>query len=615
MSKKKFSRYKQITDVQRNALHDERPIVVLEEQINSFIGPRDNLPFFRKEIAKFRKTVEGWCSAPEFIYAFMKHCNEPKKRIAKRAYEASHSQFKNGFAKFLNQEKFTAFSISDFDAAFIKKYIFWLKTYNVSERVGVLSPNTQRKYYGILVNLLNIMRESKSAAHFFSDSLSFPDNPFVRAHAATKQTETVDDFIWKRIILACRQDVREIYDSVLSGWELLDGEEILPDDTARGRGRYAYRGAALWRIKHLFPTLIPKPSDMKIIDRDLKDSILYIHKQDSITRPFYPLVKDIVPFILLQAIYSLANTGGLRSMKWEQISEIDVLGVRRVLYSIEKERGTSYGRSFVVQSDDIFSPFRLHEFIKRWTSKIRLLAKNFEDNVYIFVAQSRRIRAFHSSADTGVDSDSSWNSAMKQFMKRHSLPHFTLKVIRNTGLDVIRELTNDDMRAVQGAGGQTSIGVLELHYDGSAAKRRRQEDLVGVMTLQERRIRSGGRIDPRFSPKSEDIFAATPGWGCNDIYNSPIPGQTEGTPCAAFGRCPACPLTYLNNSSSYSLARVLQLAEEIRKAQTYLDARRWSEAYEPVLKALVDRWIPSFDNKEVRDGAAKIVLNSIGRLD
>lgn len=615
MKKKSVGRYKQLTDVQRNALHGELPSVVLEEQINSFVGPKDNLLFFKKEIAKFRNTVEGWRSAPEFLYAFMKYCNETEKRMAKRAYELCHSQFKNGFAKFLIHEKCTNLSISDFDSDFIKKYILWLKTYNVSERVGVLNQNTQRRYYGILVNLLNILRQSKSMKHLFSDSLYFPDNPFVRAHASTKKTETFDDFIWRKIIIACRNDVKEIYDSVISGWKLLDGEEILPNDTARGRGRYAHRGAALWRIKNLFPILIPKPSEIGTIDRDLKDSILYIHKQNSITSPFYPLAKDILPFILLQAIYSLANTGGLRSMKWEQIAETDVLGIRRVLYSIEKERGISYGRSFVVQPDDIFSPLHLHEFIRRWTSKIRPLSGNFKDNVYIFVAQSRCIRAFHSSADTGVDSDSSWNSAMKQFMKRHSLPHFTLKNIRNTGLDVIRELTDDDMRAVQSAGGQRSIGVLEMHYDGSAAKKRRQEDLVGVMTLQERYIRSDGRIDPRLSPKSEDIFAATPGWGCNDIYNSPIPGQAEGTLCAAFGRCPACPLTYLDNSSSYSLARVLQLAEEIRKAQTYLDARRWAEAYEPALKSLVVKWIPSFVDKEVREKAAKIVLNSIGRLD
>ncbi len=617
MIKKKRSRYAQLTDVQRKVLHDETQIVIIAEQLDSYTGPAANLPFFQAAMASFRTTVAHWNSGPQFVHAFLLHSNELSKRGSKRGFETYHSQFKNGFAKFVALERLENAPLAMFDYAMINRFVFWLKKAAVNQGSNkALSANTQRKYYSLLKAFLEILRKSKHTKMLISNSLAFPDNPFPDADKSTKKTETLDDYNWKRLIIACRDDIAEVVESVLSGWRLLEGDEIHPDDAACGRGRrYASRGAALWRVKELFPILIPNLTEMRKIDCDLSAAVEDIHRQQSITRPFYPLVKDILPFILLHAIYTVANPSGLRALKWAHMKEVDVMGIRRILYTFEKGRASSYQRSFAVHPENMFSPMWLHDFIEKWTSSIRRLAGPFENNVYIFVTQSRIVRSFDSATDTGRDSDSSWNFAMKQFLRKHALPHLTLKVIRNTGLDVIRVLTDDDMRAIQAAGGQASAATVELHYNGAAAKRRREESLGAVSSTQERMIRSAGRIDPRHSPRSEDILAATPGWGCNDPYSSPIPGQTHGTLCAAFGSCPACPLTYLNNSSSYVLVRVLQLTEEVRKAQTYLDAQRWTSAYTPVLKALLSKWIPSFVDSNVRDGAAKLVLGPIGRLE
>lgn len=554
MTKKKISRYAQLTDVQRKVLHDERQIVIVAEQLESYTGPAANLPFFQTAMASFRTTVASWNSGPQFVHAFLLHSNVPSKRKSKRGFETYLSQFKNGFAKFVAHERLEDAPLVMIDYAMINRFVIWLKKTAVVQGSGKpLHANTQRKHYSLLKALLEILRKSKHTKMLINVGLAFPDNPFPDANRSTKKTETLDDYDWRRLIIACKDDITEIVESVLSGWQLLEGDEILPDDTARGRGRYKLRGAALWRVKELFPEMIPELPELRDIDGDLSAALQYFHRQQSITRPFYPLVKDILPFILLHAIYTLANAGCLHSLKWSHMEEKEVIGIRRILYTFEKGRASSYQRSFAIQPENMFSPLWLHDFIKKWTSSIRSSAGPFKNNVYIFVTQTRIVRSFASATDTGRDSDSSWNSAMKQFLKRHGLPHLTLKVIRNTGLDAIRVLTDDDMRAIQAAGGQASAATVELHYNGAAAKSRREESLVAVMSTQERMIRSAGRIDPRHSPRSEDNLAATPGWGCNDPYSSPIPGQAQGTLCAAFGSCPACPLTYLNNSSSYTL--------------------------------------------------------------
>lgn len=619
MSRGKPSRYAQLSDGQRRAIRGDDATLIIHDALNSYVGPADNLAFFQRAVRDFQDTVRNWATADKWTLAFVAQCNLPDKNSA-RLFETWHSQFKNGFAKFIYETRREAWSLHQFDSALLDEFINWLKKYTPKPRSGgapkLSSPNTQRKYYGLLCSLLKELIKHKATKDLVAPSLVFPNNPFVGAHDATKQTDILDDHVWHQLNGACREDIEKIRGQVEAGWAILASGAVAPDEDARGRGKYRDFGAALTAAAAYPGVLLPALSEIREANRPLGDALTYIHRFENISMPFYPSVETILPFVLLMAIYSQANTGPLRSLKWRQVEIVEVLERPRVRYRFEKNRGVhQYDRSYALDEHDAFSPYELHAFLKKWTKNIRPLAGKYADNVYIFVTNERQVRAFLSSEDSGTDSDSSWNNAMRQFCKRHGLPAISIGILRNTGLDIVRDVSNDDIRAVQAAGGQKARGTIQRHYDGSGAKRRRHESLSEGMLAQERFYTTGGRRDIRGEPDDIDIGAATPGWGCHDPFDSPIPGEVKGRLCQGFGRCPACEMGKLDTTSGYALARVLQLAEEVAKAQSYLEAPRWHAAFEDVSKKLREKWIPSFVDPAVIEAASRLNLGPIGRLE
>jgi hypothetical protein len=259
----------------------------------------------------------------------------------------------------------------------------------------------------------------------------------------------------------------------------------------------------------------------------------------------------------------------------------------------------------------------LLEFLEEWTQGIRELAlPEYARHVFIFVSTNKdKVRGFNTAQSAGRSSDSSFSFATTKFLERHGLSRITSKVIRVTGLDEVREQSDEDPRAVKTAAGHKSSAMGDTAYSTTKDKRRNQERLAGPMATQNRWVTSDGRIDPRGRPPQADLYAATPGWHCWDPYDSPMPGEKKGALCEAFGHCPKCPLAALDSMSPYALARAMQLAEELRQAQLYLPAKRWSSAWSPALKRLVDFWIPAFTSQEVRERAKVIRIRPIGRVE
>jgi hypothetical protein len=362
--------------------------------------------------------------------------------------------------------------------------------------------------------------------------------------------------------------------------------------------------------------IVPSFDELKLANKDVRDAILYCHGLPAITRPLYPPPEDAFAFALLQAIYTHSNTGPLLSFQCDAIEEKDVLGVTRAVFNIDKNRShLRYRRSFAIQEDDPLSPQEVHKLMARWTGPIRELAGEHGGHAYLFVTKERVVRGFLTSAFDGTDSDQCWKNAAKNFAKKYGLPPISISVVRTTGLDIVREIWGDDLRAVQAAGGQLAAATIELHYEGGSAKRRRQEKLVQVMVTQERWAHSSGRPDMRGAPEAADNLAATPGWHCFDPFDSPMPGEQSGRACRAFGGCPACPLAFVDLASAYALARLIQLAEELKAARFYLPSERWEAACKDGLEALHAVWIPLFTDPEVRRAAERLELELIGEVE
>lgn len=614
MKKAKTTRYSQLSKVHRNALINETGHeLILFDAFDSFTGASNNLKYFQNSLALFKKEVSSWKDSKIYTFGFISVCNDEQSN-SKRTYETFQSQFKNGFAKFITESKRANSAIYEIDAEVIYEFEGWLKKRTIK---GVpISINTQRRYFAIVRRIFEKLISIPSTSKYVSKNILFSKNPFPRAHAHTKKTETIDDHIWDRLVAACRKEASATIDLVEDGWRILSKKEIFPDEKITNRSKYKSYSVALWELHRTFPKVIPSFPEIKNINDLLYNAVAYIHGKEKLCLPLQPSVDRLIPFVVLFAIYTLANTGSIRALKSRQAKEVEVLGSKRIVFTFEKGRSHSkYSRSFSRDDIDPLSPNRLIEFIQKWTNRIRSTSGQFSDNIFIFVSQVGTIRGFLSAVDSGTDSDSSWIWGLRQFLKRNDLPHITLRIVRTTGLDIIRDLTGDDIRAVKSAGGQKSSAVIALHYEGSASSKRRNESLSAAMHSLEPWVSTAGRNNPRGTPDDSDIIAATPGWTCLDPYDSPIAGETRGKLCNAFGRCPVCPHAMCNAKSSYSLARAIQLAEEIIRAQTYLDRERWIFAYEPSLIALRNQWIPSFIDKKIIQNAAKLNLSPIGKLE
>ncbi|RQU47864.1 hypothetical protein DF147_09555 [Burkholderia cenocepacia] len=339
------------------------------------------------------------------------------------------------------------------------------------------------------------------------------------------------------------------------------------------------------------------------------------HSVPAVTLPFYPSPEFLFPFVLLLFIYTFANAGPLFSLTGASVKEQEVMGVKRIVLDLYKERSDTYQRSFAKDENDRFSPGQLLEVIERWTRNIRGFAGPHAEHVFVFVTKERTVRGFFTGSVDGRSSDVVWNTAVKKFCKKYGLPKILLRVIRTTGLDVTRELHDDDILAVSAVAGTKAGATLEFHYESEPTKVRRQEKLLPVMIAYERWAYLDGKPDTRRTPDDTDMLAATPGWGCLDPFASPIPGEVEGRTCQAFGRCPGCELGFVDLTSPYALARAVQLADELKAARYYLDYGRWKSAYKKALLYLLKRWLPAFSSPEVVEAAKRISLSPIGRVE
>lgn len=619
MRKHKASRYAQLTDEQRKELTSVRSPVIVHPGFDSYTGPAENLQYFQAALGKFRSCVAGLASADLFEMAFVRWCNG-SNRNSKRNFETAQSQFANGFVAFLHATDRRSIPVAAMDTELINEFLNWLNG-KTDTNPKNFAPETQRRYYGLFAQLLTLLKKHPNTSTALNSALVFPKTPFSGQRGGEAQRSRIsesdkllDDGTWKRLLDACRAEIAEtitIYNAARAVWEL----EQIPPPEKHHRSPYRSLDVVWWKLNSLYPERnVPGLAELRTVNRSMANQIQHTHRYGPTVRPFQPEPDTILPFALLSAAYTFANYGPLLSLTHRQTIEKIVMDVARYTFDFIKPRGTDYLRSFAVD-DDMFSPSSLFKFLKQWTSRIRPLAGKYVDRCFIFVTNEGEVRGYSVAKDDGTDSDQTWKHALTSFLRRHQLPRITIQVIRDTGLDIVRFQNNDDIRAVQAAGGQVSKSTVERHYDGPGTKRKRTEHLAEGMTVYARWANTQGKVDHRRSGPNADIAAATPGWKCFDPFDSPIPGEVPGRICQAFGRCPACPMGFLDFKSPYALARCLQLQEETISARTYLEAQRWKDAFEPVLKVLRTRWLPAFTDKSVRDAASRLNLNPIGRLE
>ncbi|MFY4705192.1 hypothetical protein [Burkholderia glumae] len=353
----------------------------------------------------------------------------------------------------------------------INEFLNWLNG-KTDTNPKNFAPETQRRYYGLFAQLLTLLKKHPNTSTALNSALVFPKTPFSGQRGGEAQRSRIsesdkllDDGTWKRLLDACRAEIAEtitIYNAARAVWEL----EQIPPPEKHHRSPYRSLDVVWWKLNSLYPERnVPGLAELRTVNRSMANQIQHTHRYGPTVRPFQPEPDTILPFALLSAAYTFANYGPLLSLTHRQTIEKIVMDVARYTFDFIKPRGTDYLRSFAVD-DDMFSPSSLFKFLKQWTSRIRPLAGKYVDRCFIFVTNEGEVRGYSVAKDDGTDSDQTWKHALTSFLRRHQLPRITIQVIRDTGLDIVRFQNNDDIRAVQAAGGQVSKSTVERHYDG-----------------------------------------------------------------------------------------------------------------------------------------------------
>lgn len=520
-----------------------------------------------------------------------------------------------GWFEFLKSEDKRDSRLRDITTTLVNRFIKWLEQSDSAGRTR-WTVGTRQARLKALTAAINQLQATSRWADDLPTALQIRQGAWPGRARVAKPTPVVSNDVLASLYRACVTEVEATMRMVREGARLIECSRAKVPAHPAGRTDYRDLGVCLAAIDAAFPGVIPDQRGIRAVNKYLEKAVLAYHGFAEVPKYFYPQARLLVPFVLLLGLHTLANGDALLDARLDDFEYQEVLGQRRLVWKGFKARaGRRQRRSFAVdESPD--NPAELIRFLEDWTARLRAVAPpHLANHLFLFVAkwgEKKHIISFHAGP---MKSNISWSHNLAQFLRAHDLAGITLKTLRASGLDLVHDLFVGDLRAVKAAGGQRNPDVIERHYTSDAARQRNAERTGGYMQLRERWRETRGKVDPRAEPPRADLGACTPGWRCLDPFASPILGQVKGRLCCAYGACPVCPLAHVDLGSGYALARILQLQDLIKRAQTSIPAERWLRAWAPRLKAIEGRWLPAFAAAGVMAEAATLELPELPPLE
>lgn len=617
---RRATRFEQVAPEQDRVIRDGTGKLILTGRLRSWKGKKTLRAEFEKELKGFEADVNDFKCSAALIDGFVLVCNSWPANPSPRAFGNLRSQLRCGLLQFARYRGLDAKPLSAWPANVADEMVRWLRQDTNAATGKRLSANTSRKRYGDFCAMFAELGENEELAKLLPKLEPFPDNPFSGAHGDQKKTKSLGLSVLVKMLRGARQDYLDAVARVRYAQELFRKPEVLPDTSKRGRGQFCNVDAVLWYLHKRYPKRdFPSFTALKKNHRSLYWAINKFHGWRNITEYFYPLSVSLVAPIVLLAIYGHFNSEPLRLLQFKQVTKASVLGAEKVelrtVVKPGKERASKpYTRSFAIDESDLASPHSVLEFMKEWTKDIRKRAGKYRECFFIGVTNENVVKTFATAQVDARGSDSRWTHHFGEFCKRWELPEASFMELRQTSLDYVRQLTNNDIRALLAVKGGSSEATLKWSYESDAAESRHNAAIAAVQADEERYIRTKGKIHHMGAPASQDQSAATPGCKCADPYSSPVPGERQGVQCHAFGCCPGCPHGSPELGSAYSLARLLQLREALEDAKGRLPVERWAARYQKPLETLTRKWIPMFDAKTFAK-AERMTLYPIGVIE
>ncbi|WP_138468445.1 hypothetical protein [Poseidonocella sp. HB161398] len=298
---------------------------------------------------------------------------------------------------------------------------------------------------------------------------------------------------------------------------------------------------------------------------------------------------ELVPFLILLLIRLRWNVSTLTGLEWSDIREdgdiITLVPAKRRSFGAQKRQEPAGDPA------DPLSLCSILRVLREMTARARTVAPSiWKDRVFLAIALRNSNGSRIIDPDALLESKPSrGDDALSCFIENAGLDRFQPKALRPTVIDaVIRWSEKLPVGQLEARHRQQSTTIK--HYVSVETAERRRLILAEMPGQMQRWAMTDGRIDPRFLPAGSDIRSATPGFGCLDPYDSPLPGQEQGRLCRAEWHCPSCPLVILRADDARQVAYALAYAEAAARA-TELDpgtSARLLAAYDAMLRQVPD---------------------------
>jgi hypothetical protein len=532
------------------------------------------------------------------------HCLNNVKSADRRRDIAGN--LNRGLMSYLERPEAEFPTLADLDERFLHRFKAWLDD---DDRDGFLANQVSRSELLSALQLsLGQLMKSREWKTRLSPKLRLISKPYPKMSRDISHTPPLGEPEYERLYTGTAAEIGRtvaLRQAQMNAMDALDGDLV----TLTEAGASPAACAAWLDANHEHP--VPSYYDLGRTDAAYVRNVpAAVHAEAE--RILYPDLDEIVPMVLVvTAFFALNPSTAFKLRKGGHDYKISGLGdLRRLRMYPNKKRASLRQRNVLTVTDHPDNPGRVLEYLERRTERLGRARPEIASRAFArFSFETRKAVSLNTS-------DESWKEALKRFADKYKLPEFTLDQLRPTTLDLVHELSGGNIIAMQGVATHTNAQTTYTFYTSEAQRLRNREKLGELLMQMQRYALKDGKIRPEDLPPGIAAHAAaTPGFSCIDPKDSPIDGQVRGELCAAYGRCPECPLAIVDPTSPRSLAYLMMLNKRITEASEKLpDPVAFHMRWAPVQMELLTYWMRGWP-KELVEQARQIPIPELPAVE
>lgn len=516
----------------------------------------------------------------------------------------------NGFVAFCRYKGMEArVRPQDIDTVLLNAFVIWLGEKR-EDGSFLRSPNTRMHLLGTMRTILSELEELGVT---LADDHEVPTNPWPLASREEPRRGGVDEVTTEelmRFYRYCKDGIAERMRIVERGWaEEAAFRDATPVERKNAHsGSLIRRGSVIIRAKSTFGVALPERQQLKNLKHELFDEIESYGYRDLVS-VLAPYAADLCPFVYYLLFVTGFNQQPLVDILVDDVQikrslgreVVKIASVKNKALSAKFPNGKPIRSSFVI-SPDRASPGQVLHFLLQWTAFLRSTSSHSATKrLFTFVPRNRPNPGALDTYAQAEKGRTVFERHTTSFCKQGNFSWVGPRRIRNVSAEVADYVAGGNVKAASTFLHHSRTTTTQQHYQNAAVLTRQDQRLAQGMSERERWVNSKGRVEPRNVDRRRDRSAATPGFRCIDPTESPLPGQTRGRLCVAYGECPSCPLAMVDLRNTYTAACLSAMKERFEERRVEMGAHafevRWGDNY----RSLTRIWMPAFSGSVVEE--------------